>query len=278
MGLYYLQVLFSSFQKELNDFQQKEVTMTKKVILGAVASIALSLAAAPAFAQDLGLPVNSAPVGQPTQPVNNRTLAAQYGLPPDILTHEEDRYGRPIPRTIEDSIRDLGVEGARLAAIDDANFCFGLNEIDRMEADVRAADAALREAELAVQNARTNAERRQAEARAGRARNNLFQLLLTGIRIGVVTQIPGVGWAYGAYILGSEASNFLNRQQHNREMLANDANVDLFMAQNNAHMLRVEAWMRRVEVHDRRGELWNRSMRGWCGVMEPYHTPLLAQQ
>ncbi|MES2668344.1 MAG: hypothetical protein V4644_01470 [Patescibacteria group bacterium] len=257
------------------------MTTTSKVVSAGV-TLALVLQAATANAQThLASPQPSgasAPAQAPSAArqrtpediARNRAIADQYNLPPDILTHREDDYGRPVPRTVEDTIRELGVEGARLAAQDDADFCVGLDEIDQMKLQVQAADAEVALASQAVAEARTRADRAVAEARLGRARNNLFQLLLTGLRLGLAVAIPGAGWAYGGYIVSSEAANFLSRNQHNRELRATDALNDLFLAQSTENTLRLRALDRRNEIYDRRGELWDRSMKGWCGVMRPY--------
>lgn len=110
-------MLFLSFQKELNDFQQKEVTMTKKVILGAVASIALSLAATPAFAQDLGLPVNSAPVGQPTTPDDRTALVVR-----------SDWGGYRVARQGDNDVALVTLDQYRAAGHSDQDFEFAFRE------------------------------------------------------------------------------------------------------------------------------------------------------
>ena len=165
---------------------------------------------------------------------------------------------------------------ARRAARDDANFCVGLTTLQQLKSQVRDADQEVARLEQAVAQARTRAEREVAEARLGRAKNNLFQLLGLGLRVGLVSLIPGVGWAYAGYILVSEASQYLDRQQHGREMDANDALQDLSLAQSDAYAARLAALDFRLELYDRRGELWDTSMRGWCDVFAPYHTRLLS--
>lgn len=206
----------------------------------------------------------------------NLRIAREHGLPPFVLTQEEDRYGRPLTRSIEDSIADLGPDGALLTARDDANFCVGLTTLQQLQSQVRDADLEVARLEQEVAQARTRAEREIAEARLGRAQNNLFQLLGLGLRIGLVSLIPGVGWAYAGYILVSEASQYLDRRQHGREMDASDALQDLSLAQSDAYAARLSALDFRLELYDRRGELWDTSMRSWCDAFAPYHARLLS--
>lgn len=206
----------------------------------------------------------------------NRRIADQHGLPPFVLTQEEDRYGRPLTRTIEDSIEDLGLEGATLVARDNGNTCAGITTLDQLKSQVRTADQEVARLEEAVAQARTRAEREIAEARLGRARNNLFQLLGTGLRIGLVSLIPGVGWAYAGYILVSEASQYLDRRQHGREMDASDALQDLSLAQSDAYAARLTALDFRLDLYDGRGELWDKSMKDWCDAFAPFHARLLS--
>lgn len=228
----------------------------------------------PSGATDTTATLNQTNAETPAQ--RNRRIADENGLPPDILTHQEDRYGRPVLRTIEDSIADLGPDGALLAARDDANFCMGLTQLQQLKDQVRIADLEVVRLEQEVAQARTRADREVAEARLGRARNNLFQFLLTGVRVGLVSLIPGVGWAYAGYILTSEVSQYLSREQHNRELRASDSLQDLSLAQSDANTARLIALDYRLQLYDRRGELWDRSMGQWCRVMEPFHTRLLA--
>jgi hypothetical protein len=206
----------------------------------------------------------------------NREVAERYGLPTDLLTSEEDRWGRPIPRTIEESIQELGVEGARLRATDDAQFCSDLTEISELNAQIHQADLAVVRAQEAVAAARTNAERRMAEAQLGRARNNLFQLLGMVVRLGLAAAIPGAGWAYGGYILVSEVTQLSSRNQHNRELATTNAMNGLFLAMTVENSLRLRALDLRLKQYDRRGALWDRSMKGWCDAQAPFHTPLLS--
>lgn len=255
-------------------------TITNRIV-GAGVTLALLLSSTSALAQ---MPPSGSPqaatasLNQNTETAaqRNRRIADEHGLPPDVLTHQEDRYGRPVLRTIEESIADLGVEGATLAARDGATFCVGLTQLQQLKDQVRIADLEVVRLEQAVAQARTRAEREVAQARLGRARNNLFQFLLTGVRVGLVSLIPGVGWAYAGYILTSEVSQYLSREQHNRELRASDSLQDLSLAQSDANTARLIALDFRLQLYDRRGELWDRSMGQWCRVMEPFHARLLA--
>ncbi len=206
----------------------------------------------------------------------NNAIAQQYGLPTDLLTNTEDAWGRPQPRTIEDSIRELGVEGATLRALDDAQFCGDLSEIAALNVQIHQADLAVVRAQEAVAAARTNAERRMAEAQLGRARNNLFQLLGMVVRLGLAAAIPGAGWAYGGYILVSEVTQLSSRNQYNRELATTDALNGLFLAMTAENTLRLRALDLRLQQYDRRGALWDRSMKEWCDAQAPYHTRLIS--
>lgn len=206
----------------------------------------------------------------------NRAIADQYGLPTDLLTSEEDRWGLPIPRTIEQSILELGVEGARLRAADDAQFCAGLDEIAALNIQIRQADMEVVQARDAVALARTRAERRVAEAALGRAQNNLFQLLGMVVRLGLAAAIPGAGWAYGGYILVSEVTQWSGRRQQNREVSATEALNELALKQAEEFRLNLRAYRLRLEQHDRRGALWDRDVGRWCRAMQPYHVRLVS--
>lgn len=240
------------------------------MLSGAGVTLALALSATPAFAQMVpGSAPHAAAQEDPVQ--RNLRIAQEHNLPPDLLTSENDRWGRPQTRTIEQSIAELGVDGARMRALDDFDWCNDLIAIDELYAQIRAADLEVVQATEEVQRARTRAERRQAEARLGRAQNNLFQLLGTVVRLGLAASIPGVGWAYGGYILVSEVTQWSGRRQHNRELDATDALNDYFMVSMQRQELLIRAWTLRMEQHDRRGRLWDGSMRRWCDAMRPYH-------
>lgn len=278
--------------------------MTKKYLLGAGAALALSLVAAQASAQNLEPPMigtsqPTAPSG-PTAPsadapVTGRfddtvpqsacpserhvvaggryigclTAPPQPAHPPMVMTpNVRDAFGLPQTMLWSDAVAYLGSEeAAMLAAEDDRAFCSGLWELDAINEQIRLADLEMAAANEAVANARTRAERQAAEARRSRAENNLWQLLWTGIRVGLVSQIPGVGWAYGGYILSTEAAQWFDRRQHGREMEASDAYQDLFMAQNQ----RFELVLRRIELRvarsDIQGNLFQNAMGQWCNVM-----------
>lgn len=247
--------------------------MTRSLLKGVGALLALMMlsVAAPAFAQHDPTASLNTQTTHEDPAARNRRIADQHGLPPNVLTSREDEYGRPIPRRIEDAIADLGPEGARLAALDDYTRCSALTELRSIKQQIATVEAEVQNAAQAVLAARTEADRRIAIARQERAQNDLWQLLLAGIRLGLVTQIPGVGWAYGGVMLGNEASNWLNRRQHDFEMQAHDAVVDWTMAMGAETVLRLRAHDLRNDAYDLRGQLWDESMGRYCEAHMPYY-------
>lgn len=242
--------------------------MSTITYLGAGAALALAVAIpATATAQGASPPPSDAKVFE---------LARQQDLPPYYLTqNEKDAYGRPLVRTIDQARRDLGSwEAVRLAAESDRDACDGLTAIDQLETAIRAGEEQVRKDQIAVDNARTTLEKRIAERRLKRSQNNLLRLLLTGIKLGLVSQIPGVGWAYGGYVLAHEADQLLGRHDYNKELKLHDESVDLWMDQMEVVSNYLRLYDKRLELSSGQNRLWRYSMTKWCTAMRPYYARL----
>lgn len=268
----------------------------KKFLYGSVGAVLVlsltTMSVAPAFAQDLTPPAALRSTGTTTVPMTQGASPSAYtgnsgqsmspeevarvmafaqanGVAPFTLTPgDRDEFGRPRSiSAIEASQRLGGIDGLRLAQGDDRQFCSVLADMESLEMQIHAFEAQVQAADLEAANAQTRAERRQAEAKASRVRTNFFQFVLTLVRVGVVSFIPGVGWAYGAYVLGSEVSAWLSRNQHNREMEANDARVAADAARVHAFELRLKALDMRLQLSDMQNKLFRVSMGSWCGAM-----------
>lgn len=260
----------------------------KKILYRSVGSVLVlamtSAVVSPAFAQDL-TPPPAARMGATTPPTAaTRTTGAttsgmspeevaetyrfaqQNGLAPFTMTPNDlDAFGRPRSIPSVDAARVLGsIDAVRMAQRDDANHCGLLNEMKSIEMEIKVAEALVLELDAKAEVAQTKAEQKQARAQASRARTNFMQLLLTGLRVGVVSMIPGVGWAYGAYVLGSEWSAWLSRHQQNIELEAHDARVDADSARVRAFAARMKEMNLRMKLSDMHNELYRFSMGNWC--------------
>lgn len=241
--------------------------MSKTMYLGAGAALALSLVMPTAA---------NAQKMTPEEVRRNLAIAEENGVAPYVLTpNDRDKYGRPYSDTALEAYRELGSwEAVRLASLDGARFCTGQEQVAALKDEIRAADLLVKQADEAAARAQSEAERKAAAAQQTRARSNFLRLLVTGVKLGLVSQIPGVGWAYGGYIVAHEFDAYLQRAQHSKEMESYDANVDANDARIYAMSLRLKALDKRNELSDMRGELYDASMRAWCDSMKQYHARL----
>lgn len=242
--------------------------MSTITYLGAGAALALAMVVPT---------VASAQTGKTMTPVELQAAlnaAKEHGTAPIIFfPHNPDNFGVVGFASANEAYKALGSwELVRAATRDNKRFCEGTADIEELKKKIRDADVKVKEADRLAAEAQTKAERKAAAARQTRARNDFVRLLLVGIKVGLVSQIPGVGWAYAGYVVAHEFDGILARAQHRKEMGAYDAQVDANDARIYAMSLRLDALDLRNELHDLRGEVFDASISGWCSSLKYWHS------
>lgn len=236
--------------------------MLKTLLLNAGATLALTLAAVPAFAQELNSPAPTTPLPTRTQEVTatsaTSSVTTSTGLPPHIALRKTDDYGNPVMMSAEAAIADLttrygGTPQARQQAIDDVR-TIGLDNVESC--------SSLRD-NFDTQRSLDNELKQLADDLAKepkkRARWSIGRMLLGVLQIGAAVMMPYESTTkilYTLMVAAGQAQTVGDRVEYDRIM--------------GLYQRYMEHYTKQLRLYSDRGKLWDVKMARWCSAMARY--------
>lgn len=233
---------------------------THKVGAG-VASFAMIASALPT--QSLAQTMNDASRPMPAQAASQPAM--QQPVPPMpgeqsskgshpyiMLLNDRDKYGRPHGQSLEDTIREVGPQGAEMLVQATQNQCDGIEVLWKREHAIRKAEKELRDAERRLANAQTAEDKKTATLEVKQKRANLLTLLFGVGQVALSVLMPGMSTTsrllYGGMTAAGQGQYMAQQSVYGKWMEHHGKEMELYGQ-------RQDLFDQRLELYDLRLEL-----------------------